>query len=62
MLVEGDPGFLEHKEHYFMHIAKAISKGSTHPLAPGGCVIGFLTEALNLVYDPVDIYQPYFRD
>jgi deoxycytidylate deaminase len=39
MLVEGDPGFLEHKEHYFMHIAKAISKGSTHPLAPGGCVI-----------------------
>jgi deoxycytidylate deaminase len=39
MLVAGDPTFIENKEGYFIDIAKAISKGSTHPLAPGGCVI-----------------------
>ena len=39
MLVTGDPTFIENKEGYFIDIAKAISKGSTHPLAPGGCVI-----------------------
>jgi deoxycytidylate deaminase len=39
MLVTGDPTFIENKEGYFIDIAKAISKGSSHPLAPGGCVI-----------------------
>ena len=39
MLVQGDPTFLADKERHFIDIAKVISKGSTHPLAPGGCVI-----------------------
>ena len=39
MILEGDPSFLDNKEEYFMDICRAISKGSTHPIAPGGCVI-----------------------
>lgn len=39
MILEGDPSFIDNKEEYFMGLCKAISNGSTHPIAPGGCVI-----------------------
>lgn len=38
-IVEGDPTYLANKDNYFMDIAKQVCKGSTHPLAPGGCVV-----------------------
>ena len=38
-IVKGDPSYLDNKDKYFIEIAKAVEKGSNHPLAPGGCVI-----------------------
>ena len=36
---KGDPTFIKNKEKYFMHIAKAVAVASSHPVAPGGCVV-----------------------
>ena len=36
---KGDPAFIKNKEKYFMSIAKAVARGSTHPTAPGGCIL-----------------------
>ncbi len=32
---KGDPTYIKNKERFFLEVAKA----STHPLAPGGCVL-----------------------
>ena len=34
-----DPLYIKNKEGYFIEIAKTIAMASTHPLAPGACVI-----------------------
>ena len=34
-----DPTYIKNKEAFFIEIAKVISQASTHPIAPGGCVI-----------------------
>lgn len=39
LIVENDPTFIPNKEEHFIGIAKSVAKASTHPLAPGGCVI-----------------------
>ena len=36
---KGDPTYIKDKEKYFIEIAEVIGKASTHPKAPGGCVI-----------------------
>jgi len=36
---KGDPTYIKNKERYFMDIAKQIGLASTHPTAPGGCVV-----------------------
>jgi len=36
---KGDPTFIKNKDRYFLEVAKAIAAASTHPKAPGGCVI-----------------------
>ena len=36
---KSDPTFIKNKDKYFMALAKQVSTGSTHPIAPGGCVI-----------------------
>ena len=36
---KGDPCFIKDKDRYFMSIAKAIARGSTHPIVPGGCIL-----------------------
>ena len=36
---KGDPTYIKNKDRYFIAIAKAVALGSTHPTAPGGCVI-----------------------
>jgi deoxycytidylate deaminase len=36
---KSDPTFIKNKDKYFMDLAKQVSTGSTHPIAPGGCVI-----------------------
>ena len=36
---KGDPTYIKDKDNYFISIARAISQASTHPSAPGGCVI-----------------------
>ena len=36
---KGDPTYIKNKDLYFMQIARTIARGSTHPSAPGGCVI-----------------------
>lgn len=38
-IIPGDPTFIEHKERYFMNVAKEVAKGSNHPMVPGGCII-----------------------
>ena len=38
-VVKGDPTYLEEPEKFFMSIAKCLAEASTHPIAPGGCVI-----------------------
>ena len=35
----GDPTYIKNKDRYFIEIAKAVARGSTHPSAKGGCVI-----------------------
>jgi len=36
---KGDPCYIKNKDRYFMSIAAAIARGSSHPLVPGGCVL-----------------------
>jgi len=36
---KGDPTYIKNKDRYFISIAEAVGTGSTHPTAPGGCVI-----------------------
>ena len=36
---KGDPLFIKDKERFFMDIAMGVAKASTHPAAPGGCVL-----------------------
>ncbi len=36
---KGDPTYIKNKEKFFLEICKLLAKGSTHPMAPGGCVI-----------------------
>ena len=36
---KGDPTYIKNKDHYFIDVAIAISKASTHPNCPGGCII-----------------------
>lgn len=38
-IVQNDPTFINDKEKYFMGVAEEVSKGSSHPMVPGGCVI-----------------------
>ena len=38
-VIKGDPTYLEEPDKFFMSIAKCIAEASTHPIAPGGCVI-----------------------
>ena len=38
-VVKGDPTYIEEPEKFYMSIAQALAKGSSHPIAPGGCVI-----------------------
>ena len=34
-----DPLYIKNKEAYFIEVAKTIAKASTHPVAPGACII-----------------------
>ena len=34
-----DPTYIKNKERYFMEVAKTVASASTHPLAPGGCIL-----------------------
>ena len=36
---KGDPTYIKNKDRFFMDVASAIAKASTHPKSPGGCVI-----------------------
>ena len=36
---KGDPTYIKNKERFFMDVALSISKASTHPKSPGGCII-----------------------
>ena len=36
---KGDPTYIKNKEKFFLEICKLLAKASTHPMAPGGCVI-----------------------
>ena len=36
---KGDPTYIKNKEEYFIGLAKAIGAASTHPAAPGGCIV-----------------------
>ena len=36
---KGDPCYIKNKDRYFMSVATAIARGSTHPIVPGGCVL-----------------------
>ena len=38
-IIKGDPTHITDQDKYFMDIAKAVAVGSTHPMAPGGCVL-----------------------
>tara|TARA_B100001778_G_scaffold158518_2_gene130313 strand:+ start:301 stop:849 length:549 start_codon:yes stop_codon:yes gene_type:complete len=35
----GDPTYIKNKERYFIEVAEAVAKASTHPRSPGGCII-----------------------
>ncbi len=39
MIIEGDPTFIENRDEHFINVAKTLAQASTHPMAPGGCVI-----------------------
>ena len=36
---KGDPTYIKNKEQYFIDLAKAVGAASTHPKAPGGCIV-----------------------
>lgn len=36
---ENDPTYIKDKDNYFMSIAQAIARASTHPIVPGGCIL-----------------------
>lgn len=36
---KGDPTYIKNKEYFFIEVALTIAKASSHPKAPGGCVI-----------------------
>ena len=36
---KNDPCYIKNKDHYFLKIAKTVALASTHPNAPGGCII-----------------------
>jgi len=36
---KGDPTYIKNKEQYFINLAKQVSLASTHPTAPGGCIV-----------------------
>ena len=36
---KNDPTYIKNKDQYFMKIAKTVALASSHPNAPGGCVI-----------------------
>ena len=36
---KGDPTYIKNKEKYFVDLAKAVGTASTHPAAPGGCIV-----------------------
>lgn len=36
---ENDPTYIKDKDNYFMSIANAIARASTHPICPGGCIL-----------------------
>ena len=36
---KGDPTYIKNKEEYFINLAIAVGKASTHPSAPGGCIV-----------------------
>jgi len=38
-LPQGDPTFIKNKEKFFIEVAKTIARASSHPAAPGACVI-----------------------
>ena len=36
---KGDPTYIKNKETYFINLAKQVGLASTHPSAPGGCIV-----------------------
>ena len=36
---ENDPTYIKDKDNYFMSIAHAVARASTHPICPGGCIL-----------------------
>lgn len=36
---KGDPTYIKNKDKYFVNVAKTIATASSHPTAPGGCVV-----------------------
>jgi deoxycytidylate deaminase len=36
---QGDPTYIKNKETYFINLAKQVGLASTHPSAPGGCIV-----------------------
>ena len=36
---QGDPTYIKNKEQFFIEVAKTIARASSHPVAPGACVI-----------------------
>ena len=36
---KGDPSYIKNKDRFFMNVATAIARGSTHPTVPGGCIL-----------------------
>ena len=35
----GDPTYIKNKDRYFIEVAEAVAKASSHPRSPGGCII-----------------------
>ena len=36
---KGDPTYIKNKDRFFLTLAKTIEQASSHPIAPGGCVL-----------------------
>ena len=36
---KGDPTYIKNKEKYFIQVATAVGAASSHPTAPGGCIV-----------------------